>query len=89
MKDIVSLNTGKTYGEKNWRHKYIGEVGQCLIVQPVDSTNEEQKQITFVSDDISFNVLYTSIGTIEQDGNRLTLTTKHSMYVFEITGQNH
>ena len=66
--------------EWNWRKEFEGFCGVLHVYQ---SQNKHPGKHYIVLCDIANNYLKTGAGDLAERGNRITLTTKNSIYTFE------
>ena len=76
-------DTQKAYKAWRWRKKHEGFFG---IINLYQSERKHPGEYFIGVYDIDLQYLKTSAGNLITDGNRMTLTTKNSKYVFEWLG---
>lgn len=69
----------------NWRKDYIGFEGCLLILQ--SEFRHPSKAFIHITDFRRY--LTTGCGEYVIDGNKLTIITRNSKYIFEIHGKDH
>ena len=71
----------KSYDEWKWRERYIGYQGELFVFESLEK-HPGKRYLNFT--DHSRNWLNTGCGEYVIEGNILTMTTKNSIYEFEI-----
>lgn len=80
FKSVTNISD-KPYDEWKWRERYIGFQGELFVFE---STEKQPGKLYLNFTDHSRNCLNTGHGEYVIDGNILTMTTKNSIYEFEI-----
>lgn len=81
---IVTIEKNETCEAANWewRKRYIGMLGSAVIITFTEGKHEGESMISLMGK----HSINTSCGTLLWEDNIITLKTKNTVYVFEITG---